>query len=285
MTLSIDNFKKNPAGWSQHFIDDMCWFRNLPPEFIDEYGKYLNFDILLQSQPENVTEDIIRKYQNTFDEKTWKKICYKKENLSVKFMREFCNHKYFYWPYICQFQHNLTEEFIEEHADEVSWGKIFGFHNLSGDFVKKHLNRIETRQDWVDISAGCDLDSDFIIKYKSKLSWEHILQNQRITPTIITACKNYINFDQLLNNENCYVNFKHTQYCLRVIFNTAPKKIKIRNYHLWANKLNADFVREFRDRFDNRDIWYFVKNKMRTPQLKREFIHNLDKRYWDNYGF
>ena len=284
MTLSVDKFKANPKQWSQHLIDDMCWFRKLSPEDIDKYGEYLNFDILLQSQPDNVTEDIIRKYQDTFDESTWKRICYKKDNLSLKFMREFCNHPYFYWPYICQFQHNLTEEFIEEHKNEVSWGNLFGFQNLSGDFVRKHIKEVKRRQDWVDVSAGCDLDEAFIIKYKSKLVWEHVLQHQRITPTIITECKKYINFDKLLNDVDCYVNYKHTQYCLRVIFNTAPKKIKIRNYSLWRNKLTVDFVREFKDRFANDDKWHFVKNKMRTDKLRREFITNMDRKYWANYG-
>lgn len=283
MVLSIKNFEQDPKKWSKTIIKDFCWYRTLTPDFIDKYAKYLDLDTILQSHPATITEDIIRKHGKKWPEETWKKVFYKKDNLSDKFLREFANHKYFCWEYVCQFQKNLTEQFIEDYEDKVHWGTIFGYQCLNSDFLRKHFDKIKTRQDWVDISATSDLDEQFILEFKDKVCWEHILRNQRITPVIITECADYINFNELLNDVNAYGNYKHTEYALRIIFNYAPTNVRITNWGLWKGKLSLGFVREFAEFFP-KEGYYFVKKRDHTDKVKEEFVKRMKKTEWDRYG-
>ena len=75
---------------------------------------------------------------------------------------------------------NLTDKFIEEHADWLDWTFIYTYQDLTEEFIEKWKDYI----DWEAISSYQKLGDKFILKYKDKLDWWLLTKNQKIAPYI-----------------------------------------------------------------------------------------------------
>lgn len=103
---------------------------------------------------------------------------------------------------------------------------------------------------WIKISQR-SLKKDFIIKHKDKLNWFFVVRNSKLPIDVIVACAEYIDFDDLLNfGEPIFNKYKHDEETLRIIFDLAPKDVKLVNTTAWGKKLNKEFVREHIERFN-----------------------------------
>lgn len=284
--LSMEEFASCPDKWTKDEIDYMCMYSakgKFTPEFIDKYHKYFDWTYLVRGQAQGITEKIFDKYKRNFDQDFWNVYFYSRRDLSEQFIRKHCKHHYFNWSVAIKFQNNLSEEFYDEFTDKFRWTDLFEFQCLDSDFLRRHIDKIVTPRDWSNISEFSNLDEQFILDYAYRLNWEHIIRNQLITSTIIVECADYINFRTLLNTSEAYVNYKHTEYNLRLIFEFAPEKISITNYKLWKDKISANFAREFTNRFPT-DIWFCIKKRDKSNKLREEFVKRLKRQNWAHYG-
>ena len=81
------------------------------------------------------------------------------------------------WYYISEYQ-KLSEDFIDKYIDKVNWGNISMYQKLSEDFINEHVDEV----DWYYISEYQKLSEDFINKHTDKIYWNYISKYQVITP-------------------------------------------------------------------------------------------------------
>ena len=80
------------------------------------------------------------------------------------------------WGYISQYQ-NLSESFIEKHANEVNWDHISHYQKLSEAFIEKHADKVN----WDGISYNQNLSEPFIEKHADEVNWRKISAYQKLS--------------------------------------------------------------------------------------------------------
>jgi hypothetical protein len=73
------------------------------------------------------------------------------------------------WGVISDSQ-KLSEEFIREFQDKLSWWRISYHQTLSEDFIREFKDRV----DWEGISKKQTLSDDFLEEFEDKIVWEEI---------------------------------------------------------------------------------------------------------------
>ena len=109
----------------------------------------------------------------------------KYQHLSEDFIREFKDKVT--WCNISEYQ-SLSEDFIREFKDRVSWTCISGYHRLSEDFIREFKDRV----DWACISAYQHLSEDFIREFADQVYWDLISKYQRLSKVFIKEFQNKI---------------------------------------------------------------------------------------------
>lgn len=72
---------------------------------------------------------------------------------------------------------NLSEDFLEEHAEYMDWTILPEKQQLTESFIEKHSKK----WDWKDISIHQKLSFPFIMKHLERLDISYTLQNREIT--------------------------------------------------------------------------------------------------------
>lgn len=102
---------------------------------------------------------------------------------------------------------NLTEDFIEQFQNKVSWFFVSYCSNLSEKFIERFENNVI----WALIWGHQKYSANFVIKFKNKLN-------------------GYANFIQALNNDN---NSEEIKICIKSLFpNYKPPYISQIDLHL-----------------------------------------------------
>ena len=76
---------------------------------------------------------------------------------------------------------NLTEEFIEAHANEVDWNRISAYQKLSEKFIEKHADEVN----WYWISEYQKLSEEFIEQHADEVDWDWISMDQKLSEEFI----------------------------------------------------------------------------------------------------
>ena len=84
----------------------------------------------------------------------------------------------FDWKDYAFYRNNkLTEDFIREFKDKVSWTYISINQKLSEDFIREFKDKV----DWEYISKYQKLSKDFIIEFKDRVNWTLISKYQNLS--------------------------------------------------------------------------------------------------------
>lgn len=131
----------------------------------------------------------------------------------------------------------LTEEQIEKYSDYIIWKNVFLYQQVSEQFIEKYIDKLENF-DWV--CAHRDLSIEFVEKYKNRIHWNFIAQNN-LSKKFLYAFSGYINWT-LFTLQHCYD---------------------------W----DEDFMREFVDKID----WQMLLGRKKlSNNFKRELAFFLD---------
>ena len=117
-----------------------------------------------------------KKNVNEIDKFEWYLISQKK--LSENFIREFKDK--ISWGEVSMTS-TLSEEFIQEFADDVDWLFISSRQILSENFIIKNQNDVY----WNFISKCQILSDDFLIKYSENIYWDWYFLNQEASLRVI----------------------------------------------------------------------------------------------------
>ena len=127
-------------------------------------------------------------------------IDYKKQ-LTEEFIRE--HQEEISWINI-SFSQKLSENFIREFQDKVYWNYISGHQKLSENFIREFKNKIN----WISISFNQKLNNKFIIEFQDKINWRFLLKKYGYELKISdnkykiksnNYCSNLLDFPELIN--------------------------------------------------------------------------------------
>ena len=75
----------------------------------------------------------------------------------------------------------LTEQFIDENAENLNWFLISMYQKLSEPFIEKYADKI----DWLIVSTRQKLSEEFIEKHADKVNWNRIFAYQKLSNKFI----------------------------------------------------------------------------------------------------
>ena len=85
---------------------------------------------------------------------------------------------------------NLTEEFIEQHADEIDWYYISIYQKLSEKFIEKHVEEVY----WYLVSIYQKLSEEFIERHAGEVDWNRISMYQKLSEKFIEKHADKVNW-------------------------------------------------------------------------------------------
>jgi len=184
---------------------------------------------------------------------------------------------------ICS-RYNLSNSFIEKHADKLNWNALSGNHNLIWDerFLEKYLDKIQLRL------IKQPLSEDFVLRNKSKISFQDLDING-FSENLIKEC--YSEIRPLINRikiSNEYLiqyfkdhidwfhqfsinNYKIPEYELQKIFDTILNKNKYANSKFIRNQTNLtiEFIKNNIENINLKDI---KENENMNQDLKNKIL-------------
>ena len=182
-------------------IDILCLF-------IDSVNVFNNADWFTIWSKQTVNFDFIVKYEEYIQ---WHPLCGNKSCVSFEFINKY--HSKIIWPEFTK--HSINEKILEKfinHFDFISWNNISRYTQLSDEFIKKYILYLDlgcifryqilssellntltesfTNDEFVfnfreSICLYQKLTSEFIIKYKDKISIKHLIRNKHIPKAIL----------------------------------------------------------------------------------------------------
>ena len=145
---------------------------------------------------------------------------------------------------------NLTEEFIEVHADKVDWYWISMYQKLSEEFIEKHADKV----DWDCISRDQKLSEEFIERYAGEVDWYWISERQKLSEKFIERHTEEIYW-------NCISGY---QKLSEKFIEKHADKVNW-EYISMCQKLSEEFIERHADKVD----WYWIST---YQKLSEEFI-------------
>ena len=125
------------------------------------------------------------------------------------------------WVYITEYQKNLSESFIRDHADRIEWKTIWYGRNFSESFIREFIDKVNwghvtmqyelsesfireyaDKMGWVNISRFQKLSESFIEEFADKVDWPNISAHQRLSRSFIRKHKKKLFLKRLLYNFN-----------------------------------------------------------------------------------
>ena len=92
------------------------------------------------------------------------------------------------WIYISAYQ-KLSEEFIENHSDDVRWELISKYQILSENFIEKYSDKLM----WDNVSLCQNLSEFFIKKHINKIDIDCLMINKKISKRLKNKIEKEIN--------------------------------------------------------------------------------------------
>lgn len=184
--------------------------QDLPIDILYSFnGLYVlnNADWFTIWSKQTVNYDFIVKYEEYIQ---WHPLCGNKSCVSFEFINKY--HSKIIWPEFTK--HSINEKILEKFIDRfdfISWNNISRYTQLSDEFIKKYLVYLDlgcifryqtlslellntltesfTNDEFVfyfqSICLYQKLTSEFIIKYKDKITIKHLIRNKNIPKAIL----------------------------------------------------------------------------------------------------
>ena len=174
------------------------------------------------------------------------------QNLSEDFIREFQDKVS--WDCISKYQ-NLSESFIHEFQDKVDWNLISIYQKLSEDFIHEFQDKV----DWLGISTYQKLSESFIREFQDKVRWNWISERQELSEDFIREFQDKVCWLLILKYQKLSESFiREFQHKVDWVFISVYQK------------LSNEFIEEFKDRLDlNKinDSWHY-----KTTEEKKQAV-------------
>lgn len=167
--------------------------------------------------------------------------------------------------YIAIFCRNIPQRFLFKWADLLDWENLCYSQHLSSDF----LDCMEDYIDFKAISWSQRLAEWFIDKHKDKLDWVLLSEKQKMSEQFVFDHIDRINLEGLLQNKNS----KFGSTFWRSILAAYPEW-QISDVRYLKVRFDINFVREFRDRFENLTFKFIDIPKEKRLDVWREFHIN-----------
>lgn len=178
----------------------------------------------------------------------------------------------------------LTEAFIEEHADRVNWKIICNHQNLSEAFIEKFKDRV----DWKIISCKQKLSEVFIMKYKAKLCWSDVCAYQKLSEKFMIKMSKYIDWGIVCEvqemSESFIIKHQGNMSWENIFIGQRLSEAFIAKYHhmhedsltLAGNNqlLSEKFIIEYADDM----CWISISSSQ--PITEQFVLENLDRIRW-----
>lgn len=90
------------------------------------------------------------------------------------------NDPYLNWSFICKYE-DLSESFMERHADELDWKYASIYQKMSEGFIERHADKV----DWKVLASRQDLSLEFIEKYEDRIDWRAVFHKYNLPEAFI----------------------------------------------------------------------------------------------------
>lgn len=264
--ISIDFIRefKDKINWD-HFSHELNINSKILKEFWDKvnwlnviYNNDLNDDII-EFYITYVLED--RHYNESY---IYPLISH--QSISIKLLNKYWN---IFKPFansISKWQ-NLTEEFIEQHAEEVDWSEISSHQVLSEDFMKKWENKIN----WNFLHQTQGLSKQFVMEIYNEfmLNASHLVNyNMKFTQSFIERYYDVFKWDWTLISR--YVNL-NDKFIIKY-----KKKLHLDDIARFQKHLSEKFAEKYLIEYIS---LYIANHKVHTDFI-REHVDKIEPLYW-----
>ncbi len=107
----------------------------------------------------------------------------------------------------------LSENFIEQHKNDVIWGWISMYQKLSEDFIDTYADKVN----WCWISECQNLSENFIEEHKYNVNWYCISKYQKLSKQFIEKYKNNLNIRAIKDSWH----YKSTEFKKQAVIDTG----------------------------------------------------------------
>ena len=98
----------------------------------------------------------------------------------------------------------MTEEYMEEHLDELNWKEVCLYQKLSVDFITRHLKQI----DFPSLSVNPYITFEILDKFSNKISWSSIsLNGKALTKAVMYNYRNKLIWTLVLSHQQLDLEF------------------------------------------------------------------------------
>jgi len=127
-----------------------------------------------------ITEELFILYPD----KILQRAFYDYQELSEDFIRK---HQSILNFFEISYTKNLSEEFMEEFEDRLTWSAI-SHQKLSESFIRKHKDQVY----WLQISLCQKLSKDFIVEFIDKIDLKKLASNKNVSKEIKEFCRMFV---------------------------------------------------------------------------------------------
>lgn len=244
-----------------------------------------------------MSEKEINEKCDTFTEKDWYAISWKRKKMSANFLKKHA--KKLYWPWVCEYckmdtktlrkldknfgkkewyyisrYQKLDEDFIRDYADKLDWGVLSQKQKMNMSMIRENVDNIN----WGEVCSKRKLSEDFMEEHLDKLNWSAVCDHQRMSDKFIIRHKDKIKWD----NYNLYKHNKISTETLKKCFEYVDlstlfkgafsRNDKLKMYHEYKKFI----VSYCKDHFDER------MNKDQIVDYIRHF--DVDEKVTDKYS-
>ena len=163
----------------------------------------------------------------------------------------------------------MTEEYMEEHLDELNWDEVCLYQKLSVDFIKKHIKHI----DFNKLSVNPFITFEILDTFSNKISWASISINGKgLSESMMYNYRNKLEWTLVLNHQQLALKFL-------IIMSEVMRKSRAKaSKGFWRavsrfQQVDATYVNAYKRYIDFTEL---SKNPYLTDDIIIKFLDRLD---------
>ncbi len=173
---------------------------------------------------------------------------------------------------------NLSEDFIIEFQDKLSFYIISREQTLSEDFIIKFQDKVN----WSHISQYQKLSEDFIWEFRDKLHWKKISEYQILSNTFIRKCATYVNWIKIFVYQELSMYF--IEECVNTLLSYIGyieiiiryQKVSKEFILKYIHEVSIEHVLEYQE-LDEEFIIYLIENDYITEDYHWDLLYQYQK--------
>lgn len=262
--LSEGLVREHHANFDKSCWKLICQTTALSEAFMLEFARHMDWVEI--SEHQRLSESFIRTKREQLN---WAQVSLN-QPMSEGFLREF--QEVVDWGYLSiSSKQTLSEPFIEEFGDKLSWKSISWSQKFSEEFIRKHQDKI----DWSNLFTYREFPEAFIREFVPRYDWNvwyAISGRQSLSNAFINE------FAESINWHNLSMNHSLTDEQLRLY----KDKLVWSSLIIFGRSLSEDLLREFQDYISQspqmtKHNWdSILKNKAKFP-ISKEFRQEIQQ--------